>query len=65
MKFYSKLSLFLVMIATLSACVSQTEHQLKLDENQYLHSVIKGLEGDYESLKEDKNQLVDRNDSLN
>lgn len=65
MKFYFKFSLFLVMIATLSACVSQTEHQLKLDENQYLHSVIKGLEGDYESLKEDKNQLVDRNDSLN
>lgn len=65
MKFYFKFSLFLVMIATLSACVSQTEHQLKLDENQYLQSVIKGLEGDYESLKEDKNQLVDRNDSLN
>jgi len=64
-KFYFKFSLFLVMIATLSACVSQTEHQLKLDENQYLQSVIKGLEGDYESLKEDKNQLVDRNDSLN
>ena len=65
MKFYFKISLFLVMVASLSACVSQTEHQQKLDENQYLHSVIKGLEGDYESLKEDKNQLIDRNDSLN
>ena len=50
-KFYFKFSLFLVMIATLSACVSQTEHQQKLDENQNLQSVIKGLEGDYENLK--------------
>jgi len=64
-KFYFKFSLFLFIAATLSACVSQAEHQQKIDENQYLHSVIKSLESDYESLKEDKNQLVDRNDSLN
>ncbi len=64
MKFYFKFSLFLILAATLSACISQTAHQQKLDENQYLQSVIKGLEGDYENLKEDKNQLVDRNDSL-
>lgn len=65
MKFYLKLSLVLIIIANLSACVSKTVHQQKLDENQYLQSVIKGLENDYERLKEDKNQLAERNDGLN
>jgi chemotaxis protein MotB len=60
-----KFGLFLVIVAMLSACVSEAVHQQKIDENQYLRSVIKGLESDYESLKEDKNQLVERNDGLN
>jgi chemotaxis protein MotB len=51
--------------AILSACVSETVHQQKLDENAYLQSVIKSLEADYERLKADKIQLADRNDSLN
>jgi chemotaxis protein MotB len=51
--------------AVLSACVSETIHQQKLDENAYLQSVIKSLEADYERLKADKIQLADRNDSLN
>ncbi|MDH3454439.1 MAG: OmpA family protein [Desulfuromonadales bacterium] len=65
MKFYFKLSLVLIIAATLSACVSQSAHQQKLDENQYLQSVVKGLEADYERLKTDKDQLTERNDSLN
>lgn len=65
MKFLFKFGLFLVIVAMLSACVSEAVHQQKIDENQYLRSVIKGLESDYESLKEDKNQLVERNDGLN
>ena len=65
MKPYLKLVLLLVLTITLSACVSKTVHQQKLDENQYLQSVIKGLETDYERLKEDKTQLAERNDSLN
>jgi chemotaxis protein MotB len=51
--------------AILSACVSETVHQQKLDENAYLQSVIKSLEADYERLKADKVQLADRNDNLN
>jgi chemotaxis protein MotB len=51
--------------AILSACVSETVHQQKLDENAYLQSVIKSLEADYERLKADKAQLADRNDNLN
>lgn len=65
MKPYIKLGLVLVITTLLSACVSQTVHQQKLDENHHLQSVIKGLEADYERLKEDKNQLAERNDSLN
>lgn len=65
MKSLFKFGLFLVIVAMLSACVSEAVHQQKIDENQYLRSVIKGLESDYESLKEDKNQLVERNDGLN
>ena len=65
MKFYFKYSLILIITATLSACVSQSAHQQKLDENQYLQSVIKGLEADYERLKSDKNQLTESNDNLN
>jgi len=49
----------------LSACVSETVHQQKLDENAYLQSVIKSLEADYERLKADKIQLAARNDNLN
>ena len=65
MKFYIKFGLILMAAATLSACVSQSVHQQKLDENQYLQSVIKGLENDYERLKADKQQLAERNDNLN
>ena len=64
MKFYLKLGLVLITAAALSACVSQSVHQQKLDENQHLQSVINGLEADYERLKEDKNQLIERNDGL-
>ena len=64
MKFYVKLGLILITTVTLSACISQSVHQQKLDENQHLQSVIKGLEADYERLKEDKKQLIERNDSL-
>ncbi len=65
MKFQCKLCLFLIIPVVLSACVSKAVHQQKLDENQYLESVIEGLKSDYERLKEDKNQLAERNDSLN
>lgn len=65
MKCDLKFVLILLMTAALSACVSQSTHQQKLDENQYLQSVIKGLESDYERLKEDKKQLAERNDGLN
>ncbi len=65
MKLYFKFSLALILAATLSSCISQSVHQQKLDENQHLQSVIKGLESDYERLKGDKNQLAERNDSLN
>ena len=65
MKFYCKPCLILIIPVILSACVSQAVHQQKLDENQYLESVIAGLKADYERLKEDKNQLAERNDSLN
>ncbi|MGK2905222.1 MAG: OmpA family protein [Desulfuromonadales bacterium] len=65
MKFYIKFGLILMTAATLSACISQSVHQQKLDENQYLQSVIKGLETDYERLKADKQLLAGRNDSLN
>jgi chemotaxis protein MotB len=64
-KFPCKLCLILLFPAILSACVSQGEFQQKLDENQYLESVIKGLKADYERLKADKSQLAERNDSLN
>lgn len=65
MKFYFKFGMIIIITATLSACVSQSVLQQKLDENQYLQSVIKGLEADYERLRADKNQLTERNDSLN
>ena len=65
MKSLFKFCLILTLAATLSACVSESVHQQKLDENRYLHSVIKGLEADYERLKTDKSQLAERNDSLN
>ena len=65
MKFHCKLCLFLIIPVVLSACVSQAVHQQKLDENQYLESVIEGLKADYERLKADKNQLAERNDGLN
>ena len=65
MKCYIKFGLGLTIMLILTACVSQSTHQQKLDENQYLQSVIKSLEADYERLKADKNQLTERNDSLN
>jgi len=64
-KFYFKFGLILILSAILSACVSETVHQQKIDENLHLQSVIKGFERDYERLKEDKTQLAERNDSLN
>ncbi|MGK2944733.1 MAG: OmpA family protein [Desulfuromonadales bacterium] len=65
MKSYIKFCLILMVTTALSACVSKSAHQLKLDENQHLQSVINGLKNDYERLKADKNQLAERNDSLN
>jgi chemotaxis protein MotB len=64
-KIYYKFSLVLILSTALSACVSETVHQQKIDENQHLQAVIKSLETDYERLKADKNQLAERNDSLN
>lgn len=65
MNIFLKAFLFIFIAASLSACVSEAVHQQKLDENAYLQSVIKSLEADYERLKADKKQLVDRNDNLN
>jgi chemotaxis protein MotB len=62
---FIRISTLIFVTAILSACVSETVHQQKLDENAYLQSVIKSLEADYERLKADKIQLADRNDSLN
>lgn len=64
-KFYCKFILVLCLPFILSGCVSEAVHQQKLDENQYLQSVIESLKADYERLKADKNQLAARNDSLN
>ena len=65
MRVFIRISTLIFVSAILSACVSETIHQQKLDENAYLQSVIKSLEADYERLKADKIQLADRNDSLN
>ncbi|MGD9343383.1 MAG: OmpA family protein [Desulfuromonadales bacterium] len=65
MRVFIRISLLIFVAAILSACVSETVHQQKLDENMYLQSTIKSLEADYERLKSDKIQLADRNDSLN
>ena len=65
MRVFIKISSLIFVSAMLSACVSETVHQQKLDENMYLQSTIKSLEADYERLKSDKIQLADRNDSLN
>ncbi|MBW2473279.1 MAG: OmpA family protein [Deltaproteobacteria bacterium] len=65
MRVFIRISTLIFVSAILSACVSETVHQQKLDENAYLQSVIKSLEADYERLKADKIQLADRNDSLN
>jgi chemotaxis protein MotB len=62
---FIRISTLIFVSAILSACVSETVHQQKLDENAYLQSVIKSLEADYERLKADKAQLADRNDNLN
>jgi len=62
---FIRISTLILVSAILSACVSETVHQQKLDENAYLQSVIKSLEADYERLKADKVQLADRNDNLN
>ena len=65
MRVFIRISTLIFVSAVLSACVSETVHQQKLDENAYLQSVIKSLEADYERLKADKIQLAERNDSLN
>lgn len=65
MRVFIRISTLIFVSAILSACVSETVHQQKLDENAYLQSVIKSLEADYERLKADKVQLADRNDNLN
>ncbi|MEJ2199387.1 MAG: OmpA family protein, partial [Desulfuromonadales bacterium] len=65
MRVFIRISSLIFVSAMLSACVSETVHQQKIDENMYLQSTIKSLEADYESLKSDKIQLADRNDSLN
>ena len=65
MRVFIRISTLIFVSAILSACVSETVHQQKLDENAYLQSVIKSLEADYERLKADKIQLADRNDNLN
>jgi len=62
---FIKISTMIFVSVILSACVSETVHQQKLDENAYLQSVIKSLEADYERLKADKIQLAARNDNLN
>jgi len=62
---FIRISTLIFVTAILSACVSETVHQQKLDENAYLQSVIKSLEADYERLKADKIQLAERNDNLN
>ena len=65
MRVFIRISLLIFVAAILSACVSETVHQQKLDENMYLQSTIKSLEADYERLQSDKIQLANRNDSLN
>ena len=65
MRVFIKISSLIFVSAMLSACVSETVHQQKLDENMYLQSTIKSLEADYERLKSDKLQLANRNDNLN
>ena len=64
-RFFIRISVLIIVSAILSACVSQTVHEQKLNENAYQKSVIKSLEADYERLKADKAQLADRNDNLN
>ena len=65
MKPFTRVSLVLLCAVSLIGCVSNATHQLKLDENQHLRSVIKGLEADYQRLSTDKQQLTERNDSTN
>ena len=65
MRVFIRISLLIFISAILPACVSETVHQQKLNENMYLQSTIKSLEADYERLKSDKIQLAERNDSLN
>jgi chemotaxis protein MotB len=62
---FIRISSLIFVSAMLSACVSETVHQQKIDENMYLQSTIKSLEADYERLKSDKLQLANRNDNLN
>ena len=65
MKRHLLLGLICTLSLSLTACVSTTVHQQKLDENLHLQSVVKDLEADYERLKEDKSRLAERNDGLN
>lgn len=65
MKPFARLILLLLSAAALSGCVSNATHQLKLDENQHLQSLVKGLETDYQRLSTDKKLLAERNDETN
>ncbi len=65
MKPFISAVLILSCTAVLSGCVSNATHQMKLNENQHLQTVIKGLEADYQRLTADKQQLVERNDATN
>ncbi len=65
MKPFISAVLILSCTAVLSGCVSNATHQMKLNENQHLQTVIKGLEADYQRLTADKQQLVERNDVTN
>ncbi len=65
MKMFLRIGLALFLAAGLCACVSDSVHQQKINENAYLQSVLSSLEADYERLKNDKDRLVERNDDLN
>lgn len=65
MKYFVNTFVLILTLSVLTACVSETVYQQKLDENTYLQNVIKSLEADYERLQEDKSKLADRNDDLN
>ena len=65
MKQHLLISLAAILLLSLTACVSETVHQQKINETLHLQSVVKDLEADYERLQEDKTRLAERNDNLN